>query len=118
VSTIQPLPARAAITTSRPKDTRGPALVALWCQLAVKAAEAEAHDLPSGASLLRQQLLVEEQISTHPEWDARMQVLLCWEASLLHTAEGDPSSCLQCRRARLTLPPECPVPPAQKRVRR
>ena len=61
MSNVQPLPARAASTTNRSKDTRGPALVVLWCLLAVKAAEAAAHDHPDAESLLHQQLMAARQ---------------------------------------------------------
>ena len=33
-----------------------------------------------------------------------------WEAALLHTAEAPPEDCLICRKARLGLPADLPLP--------
>lgn len=116
--TIQPLPS-AASTTPRPPQLHAAALVSLWCDLALKVAESNAHRLPDAHSLFEQQMLVEDEIArSHPELDERMTELLVWESELIHDASGEPGSCLQCRRARLHLPPECPVPSTRKGVRR
>ncbi|QKE82890.1 hypothetical protein [Arthrobacter sp. NEB 688] len=77
-----------------------------------------AHDSCDANLLWHQQVLVEEEIATSfPELDERMIELLVWESELLHDAAGEPGNCLQCRRARLNLPPECPVPATRQGVR-
>ncbi len=76
--TIQPLPS-AASTTPRPPQLHAAALVSLWCDLALKVAESNAHRLPDAQSLFEQQLLVEDEIArSHPEYDERMTELLVW----------------------------------------
>ena len=111
-STPQPLlaPVQAASPTP-PHDEQASRLLALWVDLTRRAASAAAHDSSDETALRQMQLQVEDalaqRVPDHPELIDR---LIVWEASLVHVAQTPPETCLICRRARLGLPADLPIP--------
>ena len=108
----QPQPALAlAANPAPPRDRETQRLLDLWVQLTYRTASAAAHHSADEASLRDLQLQVEDALSDrladpYPVLDE----LWCWEAALLHTAEIPPEDCLICRKARLGLPADLPLP--------
>ena len=113
-STIQPQSAAAQAASSTP--SRCPEqvrLVELWTDLTRRTAMAAAHGSDDEESLRTLQLQVEDEITDRfPDGDALLVELWTWEASLIHVAQTRPETCLICRRARLGLPADLPLPGA------
>jgi hypothetical protein len=108
----QPQPALAlAATPAPPRDRETQRLLDLWVQLTYRTASAAAHHSPDETSLRDLQLQVEDALSDRLD-DPYLVLdeLWGWEAALLHTAETPPEDCLICRKARLGLPADLPLP--------
>ncbi|MCB0909339.1 MAG: hypothetical protein KDB63_19720 [Nocardioidaceae bacterium] len=98
-------------TTVPPRDREASRLLALWVDLTVRLASAAAHQSSDEPSLRNMQVQVEEALLDQPAVpDAVMAELWAWEATLLHVAEMPPENCLICRKARLGLPADVPLP--------
>lgn len=112
-STNQPLPHPAAtITTPRDRETNR--LITLWSELTLRTVAAEAHHSPEEDSLRHLQGQVEEAITDHLiDCDSVLNELYAWEAGLTHESEAPPDNCLLCRKARLELPADLPIPVLQ-----
>ena len=100
-----------AANPAPPGDRETERLLDLWVQLTHRTASAAAHHSPDEASLRDLQLQVEDALSDrlHDPYPV-LDELWCWEAALLHTAETPPEDCLICRKARLGLPADLPLP--------
>lgn len=106
----QPVPARFANTTP-PRDPEAARLLRLWVELTQRAASAAAHRSGDEESLRNMQLQVEDAITDRlPDSEALMAELWVWEAGLVHRSETPPETCLICRKARLGLPADLPLP--------
>ena len=112
MTTNQPLPTYFSAATSRPSTTpEAVRLLRLWAELARLAASAAAHGHRDETALRRLQVQVEEAITDQfPDQQELMDELLVWESGLLHVAETPPETCLICRKARLGLPFDLPLP--------
>ena len=108
----QPLPTYPSAATGRPpRIPEATRLLGLWAELARLAASAAAHGHGDEPALRRLQVQVEEAITDRfPDQEARMDELLVWESGLFHVAETPPETCLICRKARLELPLDLPLP--------
>lgn len=106
----QHAPALAA-SQAPPYDRETQRLLDLWVQLTYRTASAAAHHSPDEASLSDLQLRVEEALSDRLD-DPYLVLdeLWGWEAALLHTAQTAPEDCLICRKARLNLRADLPIP--------
>lgn len=108
----QPQPAFAlAANPAPPSDRETTRLLKLWTELTQRAASAAAHRSSDEQPLRSLQLQVEDALTdrlTDP--DVAMAELWAWEATLLHIAETPPETCLICRKARLGLPADLPLP--------
>ena len=106
----QPVPAQVANTTP-PHDREASRLLRLWVDLTQRLACATAHRSIDEPALRNLQLQVEDEISDQlPESDALLAELWVWEATLIHQSETPPETCLICRKARLGLPADLPLP--------
>lgn len=89
-------------------------LLNLWIDLAARAAAAVGHDSPDAASIMRLHLDIEDVLTARfPDEFCRIRdELIAWEASLLHASDTSElsASCLHCRRARVGLPANLPLP--------
>jgi hypothetical protein len=114
VTQNQPLPVPAlAANPTPPRDRETVRLLRLWVELTQRVASAAAHRSDDEASLRTLQVQVEDAITDRlPNSDALMAELWAWEAGLLHQAETPPETCLICRKARLGLPADLPLPVA------
>lgn len=112
--TTQPLPALAqAASPAPPRDPEATRLLRLWVELTQRAASAAAHRSGDEESLRNMQLQVEDAIADRmPDYEALMAELCVWESTLIHVAETPPETCLICRKARLGLPADLPLPAA------
>ncbi len=119
MSPNQPLPDVAAHRTRR-SPQEAARLLRLWGALATRAAAAAAHGLEDEEPLRQLQRQVEEAlVRRFPGRRRQLAELTVWEASLLHTGERVAAEqCLICRRARLELPLDLPLPPAANGGRR
>jgi len=109
--TTQPLPLSAASNTPPPNGDLD-RLMTLWRDLALRAAQAAAHDGDQEVTLTGLQLQVEQAITDrHPEMWGVIDQLLVWESTLAHHASGPSETCLDCRRPRrgLSLTPSLPA---------
>jgi len=107
--TTQPLPALSVASTTPPPNGDLTRLLALWRDLAVRAAQATAHDNDQELMLTGLQLQVEQAITDrHPELSGVMDELLAWESTLAHPGSGPVATCLDCRRARVGFPDYLP----------
>jgi hypothetical protein len=114
VTQSQPLPVPAqAANPAPPRDRETARLLRLWVELTQRTASAAAHRSGDEESLRNLQLQVEDTITDRlPDSEALMAELWVWEAGLLHQAETPPETCLICRKARLGLPADLPLPAA------
>jgi hypothetical protein len=112
--TNQPQTALAQAANSvPPRDPEASRLLRLWVELTQRAASAAAHRSGDEESLRNLQLQVEDAITDRlPDGDALMAELWVWESTLIHVAETPPETCLFCRKARLGLPADLPLPAA------
>jgi hypothetical protein len=77
----------------------------MWRTLAVRVAQAAAHDDDQELAFTSLQLQVEQAITDrHPELSGVMDELLAWESTLAHPGSGPVATCLDCRRARVGFP--------------
>jgi hypothetical protein len=108
----QPRPALAqAASPAPPSDREAPRLLRLWVELTQRAASAAAHRSGDEQSLRNLQLQVEDAITDRvPDHEVLMAELWVWESTLVHVAETPPETCLICRKARLGLPADLPLP--------
>ncbi|WP_395695269.1 hypothetical protein [Nocardioides sp.] len=98
-------------STVPPRDREAARLLALWVDLTVRLASAAAHHSSDEPSLRNLQIQIEEALVDHlADSDAVMAELWAWEATLLHVVEMPPETCLICRKARLGLPADVPLP--------
>lgn len=113
-TTTQPLPAPVrSANPMPPHDQHASRLLALWVELAQRAASAAAHANSDESALRRLQLQVEDALADRlPEHPQLLDELAAWEASLIHVAQAPPEACLACRKARLGLPADLPLPVA------
>lgn len=111
----QPLTASTLkASTSRAPQREGERLLRLWAELARHAACAAAHGTGDEASLLRQQLQVEQALAARYERPGLLDQLAILDAALIHGPDQTPPErCLICRRARLELPLALPFPAAR-----
>lgn len=119
MTTSQPLsvPAQAA-HPAPPRDPEASRLLRLWVELTQRAASAAAHRSGDEEPLRDLQLQVEDAITDRlPDHEALMAELWVWESTLIHVAETPPETCLICRKARLGLPADLPLPAAAGGVR-
>ena len=108
----QPVPAQAANPTP-PYDREAARLLRLWVELTQRLTSATAHRSTDEEALRNLQLQVEDAITDRlPDSDALLAELWVWEAGLLHQSETPPETCLICRKARLGLPADLPLPAA------
>lgn len=108
----QPELAQAANPTP-PYDEEAARLLRLWVELTWRVASAAAHATDDEESLRNQQLFVEDSITDRlSDSEALMAELWVWEAGLLHQVQAPPETCLICRKARLGLPADLPLPAA------
>ena len=116
--TTQPLPLSAASNTPPPNGDLD-RLLTLWRDLAVRAAQAAAHgDDDQEFRLTDLHLQIEQAITDrHPELSGVMDELLVWEGALAHSGSGPAKTCLSCRRARVGLPDNLPLPSPRAGVR-
>ncbi|RYP89049.1 hypothetical protein EKO23_01075 [Nocardioides guangzhouensis] len=106
------MPAQAANPTP-PYDREAARLLRLWVELTQRLASAAAHRSTDEEALRNLQLQVEDTITDRlPNSDALLAELWVWEAGLLHQSETPPETCLICRKARLGLPADLPLPAA------
>ncbi|WP_341925240.1 hypothetical protein [Nocardioides psychrotolerans] len=104
--------ARAA-NPNPPHDPEASRLLRLWVDLTQRAASAAAHRSGDEESLRNLQLQVEDTLTDRvPDSDALLTELWVWESTLIHVAETPPETCLICRKARLGLPTDLPLPAA------
>lgn len=90
----------------------------MWRELAVRAAQAAAHGDEQESALTALQLQVEQAITDrHPQLSGVMDEALVWEGALVHFGSGPPATCLSCRRARVGLPDNLPLPSTRAGVR-
>ena len=110
----QPRPVLAqAANPAPPRDPEAARLLRLWVDLTQRAASAAAHRSGDEQSLRDLQLQVEDALNDRlPRSDALLAELWVWEATLIHVAETPPETCLICRKARLGLPADLPLPAA------
>jgi hypothetical protein len=115
----QPLPVSPAASTTPPRQGETARLLRLWVSLAWRAAAAAAHGSGDETSLLCSQLHVEQALTDRGLVTAdALTELLIWESRLIHHGRGTTSRlCLICRKARLQLPLDLPLP-AQREGRR
>jgi hypothetical protein len=108
----QPRSAHAqSASPTPPHDREASRLLRLWVDLTVRAASAAAHRSGDEESLRNLQLQVEDALSQRtPDSEAILAELWVWESKLLHVAETPPETCLICRKARLGLPADLPLP--------
>lgn len=100
-----------AASPAPPRDRETQRLLDLWVQLTHRTASAAAHHSPDEASLRDLQLQVEETLSDRlDDPHALLDELWAWESTLMHSAETPPDDCLICRKARLGLPADLPLP--------
>ena len=111
-TTSQPLLALAsAADATPPLDQQVSRLLTLWTDLAQRAISAAAHDSGDERALREMQMQVEVALAERlPDHSGLIDELVIWEASLLHTAQTPPETCLTCRKARLGLPADLPIP--------
>lgn len=106
----QPVPAQAA-NPNPPYDEEAARLLRLWVELTWRAASAAAHGSRDEKSLRTLQLQVEDAITDRlSDHESLMAELWVWEAGLLHVEQAPPETCLLCRKARLGLPSDVPLP--------
>jgi len=106
----QPVLAQAANNTP-PTDPETSRLLRLWVELTQRAASAAAHRSGDEESLRNLQLQVEDALTDRvPGSDALLAELWVWESTLIHVSETPPETCLICRKARLGLPADLPLP--------
>lgn len=106
----QPVPAQAANPTP-PYDEEAARLLRLWVELTWRVASAAAHSSSDEQSLRTLQLQVEDAITDRlPHHESLIAELWAWEASLLHVEQAPSDTCLLCRKARLGLPSDVPLP--------
>ncbi len=116
--TNQPLPAPPAASTTQKSHGDIKRLLALWCDLALRAAQAAAHDDTQELTLTEAQMRVEQAITDrHPELWGVMNELLVWESTLAHVGDGPLATCLHCRRARHGFPDNLPFSSLRAGVR-
>jgi len=116
--TTQPLPALSVASTTPPPNGDLTRLLTLWRDLAVRAAQAAAHDDDQEQMLTGLQLQVEQAITDrHPEFAKVLDELLVWETTLAHTGSGPLGTCLDCHRARVGFPDNLPMPSPRAGVR-
>ena len=110
--TPQPQSALAqAANPAPPRDREASRLLRLWVELTQRVASAAAHRSGDEESLRDLQLQVEDAITDRvPDHEALMAELWVWESTLIHVAETPPETCLICRKARLGLPADLPLP--------
>lgn len=108
----QPQPALAlAANPAPPRDRETQRLLDLWVQLTYRTASAAAHHSPDEASLRDLQLQVEDALTERlDDPHVLLDELWVWESTLIHTADTPPEDCLICRKARLGLPADMPLP--------
>ncbi len=88
-------------------------LLTLWVDLVRRGAQATAHASGDVASLEISRQHVETALERcYPtEWRETRDAAIAWESTLIHVGRGELASrCLHCRRARLGLPADVPVP--------
>ncbi len=108
--TTQPLPAFSAASTTPPPNSDLTRLLTLWRDLALRAAQAAAHD-DDDQELTGLQIQVEQAITDrHAGLSAVMDELLAWESTLAHTGSGPVATCLDCRRAHVSFPASLAFP--------
>jgi hypothetical protein len=104
------VPAQAANYTP-PSDREATRLLRLWVELTQRVASAAAHRSGDEDSLRNLQFQVEDAITDRlTDSDALMAELWVWEAGLVHRSQTPPETCLICRKARLGLPADLPLP--------
>jgi hypothetical protein len=108
----QPLPASPAASPAPPRDREFNRLLRIWADLAARAVAAAAHGNEDEPSLRRLQEQVEDALLDRGMLDQeQLDSLLAWESTLLHIEpQAFPEDCLICRKGRLGLPPELPLP--------
>lgn len=108
----QPQPALSlAATPAPPRDRETQRLLDLWVQLTHRTATAAAHHSPDEFPLRDLQLQVEDALSDRlDDPQPLFNELWVWESTLIHTAESPSENCLICRKARLGLPADLPLP--------
>ena len=108
----QPQPALAQVaSTVPPRDQEASRLLSLWVELTQRVASAAAHESSDEESLRNLQLQVEDALADRlPDPEPVMAELWVWESTLLHGAEAPSKICLLCRKGRLGLPANLPLP--------
>lgn len=97
--------------TVPPRDHEASRLLSLWVELTQRAASAAAHASRDEESLRSLQLQVEDALAERlPDPEPVMAELWAWESTLLHVAETPPETCLLCRKGRVGLPEDLPLP--------
>lgn len=92
----------ARVATPPQQHTDTTPLLARWCELTAAVAAAAAHRPAEEQRLFSLQQQVECVLRDRsPNVGRTLDILLCWEASLIHQNDLPPGHCLICRRARM-----------------
>jgi|BarGraNGADG00212_1021973.scaffolds.fasta_scaffold75618_1 hypothetical protein len=92
----------ARVATPPQQHTDTTRLLARWCELTAAVAAAAAHRPGEEHELFTMEQQVESVLRDRsPNVGRALDILLCWEASLIHHNDLPAGRCLICRRARM-----------------
>jgi hypothetical protein len=111
MTATQPLPVLVS-GSQPPVNPETSRLLSLWAELAVKAASSSAHGTADEEPLRELQTQVEDALLDRSLITKDvLDELIAWESTLLHHApQSPPEDCLLCRKSRLEIPFEMPLP--------
>lgn len=109
----QPLLATQPASPVPPRNTEASRLLRVWVDLASRAAAACAHDTEDEDSLRDMQVQVEQALLERSLISQdQLDAMTWWESTLIHVLpQVSVQACLICRKARLGLPMDLPLPP-------
>ena len=113
MNNTQPLLAHVPASPAPARTPEATRLLRVWVDLATRAAAACAHGNEDEDSLRDMQVQVEKALIERSLIDQRQfDAMTWWESTLLHIVpEVSVADCLVCRKARLGLPADLPLPP-------
>lgn len=111
-TSTQPLPAVLPASPTPPPGQEVLRLLQLWVSLTTRASAACAHGAGDEDSLREMQVQVEQALLERQLIDQdQLDAMTWWESTLIHVLPGvSPDACLICRKARLGLPEDLPLP--------
>lgn len=109
----QPLPAPVPASLTPPHTPEAIRLLREWVDLATRAAAACAHGTEDEDALRDMQVDVEAELLDRCIIDrSQLDAMTWWESTLVHVVpQVAANACMICRKARLGLPPDLPLPP-------